>query len=93
MPSDIDQGSPPPADPDRTQQVWDTVVSEVQSPIVKAACQAVVGVFDQLATEWPQLIRPQAPPHDIGQKFTVEMIDGLRAQLRRALGLEPERPE
>lgn len=64
-----------------------------RSPIVEAACRAVVGVFDQLAAEAPELIRPQPPPHSVAPAFTREMIEQLQAQLRRALGVGPEEPK
>lgn len=63
-----------------------------RSPMVEAACRAVIGVFDQLAAEMPELIRPQAPPHSAAPTFTREMIEQLQAQLRRSLGVGPESP-
>jgi hypothetical protein len=64
-----------------------------RSPIVEAASRAVIAVFDQLATEAPELIRPQPPPHSAAPMFTREMIEQLQAQLRRSLGIGPEGPK
>jgi hypothetical protein len=63
-----------------------------QSPIVQAASQAVIGLFDQLGSQWAQLIPVQPPPGDPLGPFTDKILKGLAAQLRQALGGGPETP-
>jgi len=58
--------------------------------IIQAARRLVVGVFDTVTAELPQLIRAQAPPENPVPNFTADMVEQLQAQLRRALGLGPE---
>ena len=63
-----------------------------QSPIVQAASQAVIGLFDQLGTQWAQLIPVQPSPGNPLGPFTDKILQGLAAQLRQALGGGSETP-
>ncbi|MBW8813062.1 MAG: hypothetical protein JF588_06515 [Caulobacterales bacterium] len=78
-------------DPGETPPPPDPVPELAVNPVVAAAQQAVVALFDTLADEWPKTLKPPAEgpmPH-----FTDEMVKLMRDQLRRALGLEPVTPQ
>ena len=80
--------APPP--PDSAEDLAGAEVRPPRDVIIEAARRLVVGVFDTVTAELPQLIRAQAPPGNPVPNFTADMVEQLQAQLRRALGLGPE---
>ncbi|WP_372784950.1 hypothetical protein [Phenylobacterium sp.] len=76
--------SPPPPDSDEALADAEALLSP--GLIVQAACKTVIGVFDTVAAQLPELIRAQAPPESPVPQFAAEMVELMQRQLRRAMG-------
>jgi hypothetical protein len=62
------------------------------NPVVAAAQEAVASLFDTLAADWPKLLQPPTTGGPI-PALTADMIQMMRDNLRRALGLKLDPPQ